>query len=242
MSASWWKIFRIKGSAVIFVVLTAVTFLIFGRANRVLPVFWARSPLAGKTVVIDPGHGGIDGGTYHKDGTLEKHINLAVATKLKGVLEKSGAKVVMTRTKDESLDHRNNKSNSRHKRDLIARVDIINEVKPDIYLSLHVNAERGSPATRGPMVFYYIEDEESKRLAELIQAQLEEAYKSAGQEVRKRRPFANSSLFLLCNARVPGVIVELGFMTNAADRRLLQNADFQYKLSSAIERALREYF
>ncbi|TYP51584.1 N-acetylmuramoyl-L-alanine amidase family protein [Thermosediminibacter litoriperuensis] len=236
------KTFRFKVSAVLFVFLAAVAFLVFWKANRVRPVFWARSPLAGKTVVIDPGHGGIDGGTYHRDGILEKHINLAVATKLKNVLEKSGAKVVMTRTKDESLDHRNNKSNSRHKRDLIARVDIINEVNPDIYLSIHVNAERGSPATRGPMVFYYRESAESRRLAELIQTQLEEAYKLAGQEVRKRKPYANSSLFLLCNANSPGVIIELGFMTNAADRRLLQNADFQYKLCSAVERALREYF
>lgn len=240
MRIFWIKVSRFKALTLVFVFLAAAMFLFW--KNQVLPVFWMYSPLAGKTIVIDPGHGGIDGGTYHKDGTLEKHINLSVAIKLKRVLERSGAKVVMTRTKDESLDYKNNKSKSRHKRDLIARVDIINEVNPDVFLSLHVNAERNSPATRGPMVFYYRTSEESRRLAELIQARLEEVYKSAGQEVRKRKPYANSSLFLLCNAKTPGVIIEMGFMTNATDRKLLQNAEFQNKIASAIELALREYF
>lgn len=225
----------------LFVLLAAGNLLIL-RSNKTLPVFWFFTPLTGRTVVIDPGHGGIDGGAYHGDGTLEKHINLSVAFKLKSVLEKNGAKVVLTRAKDESLDYRNNKSKSRHKRDLIARADIINEVNPDIYVSLHVNAEKNSPATRGPMVFYYKPSPESRRLAELIQAHLEEAYKSAGHSVRKRNPYANSTLFLLCNARPPGVIIELGFMTNADDRRLLQNPDFQNKLANAIVLALREYF
>ncbi|MDN5332378.1 MAG: N-acetylmuramoyl-L-alanine amidase [Tepidanaerobacteraceae bacterium] len=225
----------------LFVFATAAIFT-FLKTNRPLPVFWFLAPLSGKTVVIDPGHGGIDGGAYHSDGTLEKHINLSVAFRLKAVLEKNGAKVVLTRTKDESLDYKNNKSKSRHKRDLIARADIINEVNPDIYLSLHVNAEKNSPAARGPMVFYYRSSPESRRLAELIQARLEEAYKSAGQSVRQRSPYPNSTLFLLCNTTPPGVVIELGFMTNAEDRRLLRNADFQNKLASAIAHALREYF
>lgn len=216
--------------------------LLILRSSKIFPVFWFFAPLSGRTVVVDPGHGGIDGGAYHSDGTLEKNINLSVAFKLKSVLEKNGAKVVLTRAKDESLDYRNNKSKSRHKRDLIARAEIINEVNPDIYLSLHVNAEKNSPATRGPMVFYHTSSPESRRLAELIQASLEEAYNSAGQSIRKRNPHANSTLFLLCNARPPGVIIELGFMTNADDRRLLKNHDFQNKLANAIVMALREYF
>ncbi|SHM26962.1 N-acetylmuramoyl-L-alanine amidase [Caldanaerovirga acetigignens] len=225
----------------LFLLLAAGNFLIL-RSSKTLPIFWFFTPLSGRTVVIDPGHGGIDGGAYHSDGILEKHINLSVALKLKSVLEKNGAKVVLTRAKDESLDYMNNKSKSRHRRDLIARAEIINEVNPDIYLSLHVNAEKSSPATRGPMVFYHTSSPESRRLAELIQARLEEAYYSAGQSVRKRNPLANSTLFLLCNARPPGVIIEMGFMTNADDRRLLRNPDFQNKLANAIALALREYF
>lgn len=227
---------------IFFFVVVAAGLILNITSERTFGVFWFYAPLSGRTIVIDPGHGGIDGGAYHSDGTLEKHINLSVALKLKSALERNGAKVVLTRTKDEALDHRNNKSKSRHRRDLIARADIINEVNPHVYISLHVNAEKNSPATRGPMVFYYQSSQESRRLAELIQARLEEVYQSAGQKVRKRNPNPNSTLFLLCNTRPPGVIVELGFITNESDRRLLKNPDFQSKLADAIAMALREYF
>lgn len=208
--------------------------------KSLLPVFGIYSSMSGKVIVIDPGHGGVDGGANHSDGTLEKGINLQVSLKLKKLIEKSGAKVVMTRTKDTALDHLNKKSSSRHKRDLIARADIVNKVEPDAFLSIHINADRSSSNTSGPMVFYYRNSDESRKMAAFIQEHLEDAYLNSGYAVRRRRALPNSSLFLLCKTKSPGVIVELGFMTNSRDRSALKDKDFQDELCQAILVALKD--
>ncbi|WP_422444745.1 N-acetylmuramoyl-L-alanine amidase family protein [Thermoanaerobacterium sp. DL9XJH110] len=214
-------------------------FLVFGRAVN---VFRMMAPLTGRVIVIDPGHGGIDGGTYDDDGTLEKDINLQISLKLKRLCEKNGANVIMTRTSDTALDHLNSKSEYRHKRDLIARADIINKARPDVFLSIHVNAEKSSSKTRGPMVLYFRGSEESRRLASLLQKRLEEAYTSSGEKIRSRLPLPNSSLFLLINTNAPGVILELGFITNPGDKALLTSQDFQHKLCASIFEGLKDYF
>jgi len=231
-----------KGYIILALIAAIIIFILLYKKDPVIQVFRHWAPLSGRIIVIDAGHGGIDGGTYHQDGTLEKTLNLQVALKLKRLLEKTGADVIMTRTKDVALDGLNNKSEYRHKRDLIARTDIINRAHPDIFISIHVNAERGSANTRGPMVFYYRESENSRKLAGLLQKRLEEAYGSSGQAVRARRPLPNSSLFLLCNTDVPGVIVELGFITNPRDRAILTTGGFQQKLSQYMLYALEDYF
>jgi N-acetylmuramoyl-L-alanine amidase len=209
--------------------------------NPVISVFRHWAPLTGRVVVIDPGHGGIDGGTCHKDGTLEKDINLQVSLELKRLLEKNGVNVNMTRTKDIALDGLNNESSSRHRRDLLARVSIINKTDPDVFISIHVNAEK-SPKVRGPMVFYYRKSQESKNLAMTIQKSVEHAYIKSGQKVPARSPLANSSLFLLCNTKRPGVIIEMGFLTNPDDKNLLKSKEFQKVFADAIVQGLKDYF
>lgn len=205
-------------------------------------VFRNRLPLSGRVIVIDPGHGGVDGGSTYKDGTLEKDINLQVSLKVKKLLEREGTNVIMTRAKDIALDHLNKKSEYRHKRDLISRVDIINSIAPEIFLSIHVNAQAGSCQTSGPMVFFNLNSVEGRRAAKLIQRKLEQAYKQFGHNVKTREPVANTSLYLLCNTKYPGVIVELGFITNAKDRELLKTPEFQENVSKAIVSALEDFF
>lgn len=199
-----------------------------------LPAFGIYKSLSGKVIVIDPGHGGIDGGANHSDGTLEKNINLEVALKLRSLLKKNGAKVIMTRSKDISLDHLNKESKSRHKRDLLSRLEIINKSDADIFLSIHVNADKSCSSISGPMVFFYRGNKKSRKIAAYIQEQLEDAYLNAGYAVIRKRAQPNSSLFILCRTKCPGVIIELGFMTNSRDRTLLKNKQFQDKLCQAI--------
>lgn len=229
----------------LFLLLTLIILVIsiqylYGQ-NLAIGVFSSWLPLSGKVIVIDPGHGGIDGGATF-NGILEKDINLDVSLKLKKMLEKEGANVIMTRSKDTALDHLNNKSEYRHKRDLIARADIINNSMPDIFLSIHVNAEKSSPKTAGPMVFYYFDSVQSRQLAKHLQKNLEEVYSKAGHTFPPRNPYGNTSLFLLKNTKVPGAIVEVGFITNSRDRQLLTSQDFQNKIAKAIVLAIREYF
>lgn len=224
------------------IIVIALFFKVLNGSNPVISVFRVWAPLAGRSVVIDPGHGGIDGGTYHSDGTLEKDINLQVALKLKNLLEKSGVNVVMTRSSDVALDNLNDKSSYRHKRDLMARVDIINKSQPDLFISIHVNAEKSSPNTRGPMVFYYRQSQKSRELAVILQRRLNEAYNNSNQLVKERNPNPNSSMYLLCNTKCPGVIAELGFITNPIDRKMLKTEEFQNEISKAIANALKDYF
>lgn len=95
-------------------------------------------------IVVDPGHGGIDGGAAKK-GVLEKEINLNVSKKLKTYLEAKGYKVLLTRESDMSLDKFGAAGQSRHSRDLNARVNIINNSGTEIFLSIHMNYSIKNP-------------------------------------------------------------------------------------------------
>jgi len=233
--------FKKCGKLALLVLAFCVFIELCSSKNPVISAFRAWAPLSGRVIVLDPGHGGIDGGT-NTEGILEKDINLEVALVLRKLLEKNGVNVIMTRTTDIALDGLNNDSSSRHKRDLLARANIINKASPDNFISIHVNADRRSSKVRGPMVFYYRKSEESKKLAEVLQKSIEDAYRNFGQKIPSRRPLANSSLFLLCNTRVPGVIIEMGFLSSPDDKNLLVSKEFQRAIAEAIVQGLKEYF
>lgn len=182
-------------------------------------------------IVIDPGHGGVDGGT-NKDGILEKEANLAISKKLKGFLESKGFKVVMTREEDVSLDNLNASSSSRHQRDLNARVNIINNSNAQLFLSIHVNCNFRKPNTDGAIVFYSSKFQQNKKLAYCIQHSLNNIVING-----KRRTVHDPQLggyFLLKYSMVPGVIVETAFMSNAEERQLLTKDEFREQLALAI--------
>lgn len=227
--------------ALIAMLAALIVIKLLSAGNHVISVFKTWIPLNGRVIVIDPGHGGIDGGT-NTGGILEKDINLEVALNLRRLLEKNGVNVIMTRTTDVSLDGLNSESPSRHKRDLLARANIVDKASPDNFISIHVNAESSSSKVRGPMVFYFRKSEESKRLAEVLQKSIENAYLNFGQKIPTRRPLANSSLFLLCNTKAPGVIIEMGFLTNPDDKKLLTSKEFQKAIAEAVVQGLKEYF
>ncbi|ADL12642.1 N-acetylmuramoyl-L-alanine amidase family protein [Acetohalobium arabaticum] len=191
-------------------------------------------PLNKKVIMIDPGHGGIDGGT-NKQKVLEKNINLAIALKLKKVLDHRNVTVKLTRKEDQALDHLNNHSSSRHLRDLWARVEMINQEKIDLFISLHVNA--GVSYLRGPKIFYKADN---KRLAYLLQNKLNNLeYKDIKHPTNT--PLA-ADYFVLNHAKPPGVIVEVGYITNPVDYRLLQQDDYQWVMARTLAAGIEEYF
>ncbi|SDC80206.1 MULTISPECIES: N-acetylmuramoyl-L-alanine amidase family protein [unclassified Candidatus Frackibacter] len=226
----------IKKKYLIYILFVLFLFLFqLGKRYSDLPVFIRlRNPLQKKVIVIDPGHGGIDGGTNRK-GLLEKNINLAISLKLREVLEDNNAEVIMTRDKDTALDHLNSRSRSRHVRDLWARVEIINQEKVDLFISIHVNA--GSSYLRGPLVFY---QDDNKDLAHLFQVKLNE------MEFKGLEPVDNAPIegdyFLLRNAQKPGLLIEVGYITNPMDNRLLQKDDYQWLVARTLYYGIEEYF
>lgn len=198
--------------------------------------------LAGKTVVIDPGHGGEEMGAVGPAGTLEKHVNLAVALRLKALLEAAGARVIMTRTADTRVLAPEQAAAvpsevERTQLDLGARVALAAESGADLFLSIHANG--GPPSEGGTEVYWAVPNlnaANSRKLAELAQEELLGALHLADRGVRQR-PF---NVIRLTDA--PAALVELGFMTNAAEERLLNSQAGQEAAAQALLRAVRRYF
>ncbi len=182
-------------------------------------------------IVIDAGHGGVDGGAG-REGLLEKNINLTLAMKLKTLLEKKGYSIVMTRDKDVSLDSLNNKSSSRHKRDLIARVGIINTSAAQFFISIHANTLVSDPAENGSIVYYSRKFPRSRALADYMQKELN-GIKVGGDKRKQQKPLVNRYYILSCS-RVPGVLIETAFISNDKERQALKTETFLDSLAAAI--------
>ncbi len=186
-------------------------------------------------VVIDVGHGGIDGGTSH-EGLYEKHINLEIARRVYSELTAEGYQVILNRTGDYALSDENrwSSTSSRHKRDLAQRRGLAATLVPQTMVSLHVNWSR-NPNTRGGLVLYQ-ENNQSFLLADILQHQLNELY-GKGDE-----PRVGERYYLLRHSICPTVIVEMGFISNALDREQMTRPEKQAELSKAICSGIREYF
>lgn len=187
------------------------------------------------TVVIDPGHGGRDGGAVADDGTLEKDLNLAVALKLKSILESAYIHVVMTRETDIELAS----PDSPHKKadDLKARLQLAQDQKNAIFVSIHMN-QFPIEKYRGLQVYYSENHAESLTLAQAIQNTTQSALQNT--EDRKVKP-AGDSIYLMSHLEIPAVLVECGFLSNKEERELLKNEVYQKKLALCLSAAILEY-
>jgi len=183
--------------------------------------------LSNITIILDAGHGGKDAGTSYKD-LYEKDINLKIVKKLKEILETQNANVILTRDGDYDLSTPNAKRRKRS--DFDNRIKLINSSNADIYLSIHLNYFNNS-IYKGAQVFYNNNLEENKILAEIIQKKLNKK-----KEIKK----IDSSLYMYNKLKIPGVLIECGFLSNPTDRKNLKNAEYIKKISEEITIALIE--
>ena len=185
-------------------------------------------PLRGVTVLIDAGHGGTDGGAVGKDsGTLEKELNLKVAQYLRDDLEQSGARVIMTREADMEY--------SRNKRaDLTARLELAQSGNADMLVSIHMNEYR-SRSESGPQVFYRAGQEQSRLLAGAIQAAMIQEL----NPVKKRTAMPGD--YFILSLSIPSVLVECGFLSNAAEEKLLLTDVYQRRVAQSIRDGIMDY-
>ena len=188
------------------------------------------------TVVIDAGHGGRDGGAVAEDGTLEKHLNLAVAKQLQALLESANIRVVMTRETDIELAF----PDSPHKKadDLKARVRIAEECENAVFVSIHMNrfpVEKYS----GLQVYYSENNENSLLLAQTVQNVAENTLNNTnGRKVKS----SGDSIYVLAHLEIPAVLVECGFLSNPEETALLKTEDYQKKLAMCLYASLIQYF
>jgi len=186
--------------------------------------------LMGKTIVIDVGHGGVDGGSS-VNGYYEKNINLDISLKLRDELIKQGVNVMMTRDGDYDLSEPN--ATRRKKSDFDARIKYINESGADMYLSIHMNYLE-EEKYYGGQVFY---TEGNEILANTLQ----NVFRQDLNSPLKEKKIANS-IYMYKQLEIPGVLIECGFLSNNKERRLLLSEEYQEKVVATIIKGLLEYY
>ncbi|MRG88064.1 N-acetylmuramoyl-L-alanine amidase CwlD [Salinibacillus xinjiangensis] len=193
-------------------------------------------PLSGKVIVLDPGHGGVDGGAVGSDETLEKDIALSTVEKLRDYLQEAGALVYLTREDDRDLAAEGTKGLSKRKvEDIRKRVQFIQDKEPDLFLSIHLNAIPSSKWS-GAQTFYYPAVGKSEHLAKFIQSEIR---RNLDNTTRKAQAIKN--VYILKHAKSPGALVEIGFLSNPHERDLLKTTDYQLKMAGSIYEGILRY-
>lgn len=232
---------RIMAFAIIVLLAVLLYFSISGYSHKYIRS--SHDSLKGKLVVIDPGHGGVDGGASLGENFNEKDINLDISLKLSELLTNAGVKVILTRSSDISLESKSDLQSSRYRRDLDARRDIVDNSGGDVFISIHSNCFRSSPDVKGAILFYYYASEDGKILAQWIANSIDEiVYRNFLKNDILKSKILPETLFMLRSTKVPGILVETGYMTNEEEGRLLRQDDFQAVMAEAIFDGLQNYY
>ena len=185
----------------------------------------------GKTITLDPGHGGSDTGAIGPSGFTEKEATLAITQDLAAILHNSGANVIMTRNTDVDVYG----PNASGVDELQARVDVGNNAGADIFVSIHCNAF-SSPSANGTETFYYGGSYQGHRLATFIQNEM------IAQTGLRNRGVSTANFYVLKHSDMPAVLVETAFITNYNEEALLKDANWQMQEAGAIARGISAYF
>lgn len=190
------------------------------------------SVLAGHSIVIDPGHGGVDNGASGNQ-VIEKEVTLAISTKLGQILEQYGARVIFTREGD--IDYYTRGKGGK-RNDLLKRIEIIENSGAELFISIHCNAFRNVKLS-GAQVFYNPQFAENKIIAERLQGAIRGLLPN-----NKRLAKSDTSILLLKGSKIPGVMIETGYLTNQQEAKLLIDSTYQEKLVEHIAKGLAYHF
>lgn len=186
-------------------------------------------PSKGLVICIDPGHGGSDPGAVNrKYGVYEKEITLDISRRLAALLKKEGWTVVMTRTSDRDVSY----AGSPDYEELGSRVRIPNDLKAHVFISVHINASVRS-SVNGVATYWYKWIDKS--LAQYVQSGMIEKLRRTNLGIRRER------FFMLCRSNMPAVLVEVGFLSNPTEAKLLKDPKFRQKAAEGIMQGLRVY-
>ena len=185
-------------------------------------------------IVLDAGHGGIDSGAIGiRTGAKESEINLEIVKKLEKKLLSAGINVLLTRNSQAGLY--GVVSSSLKRKDMEKRRDIINDFKPNLIISVHLNKYSVS-SRRGAQVFYKENDEVSKILANCVQKN----FNSMKESIREFSILTGDYYILNCT-KYPGIIAECGFLSNPEEEALLITDKYQDELANNIFKGIIEF-
>lgn len=217
------------------IVIAGSLALVFG-GNRAVTVMVENAPIQNRTsIVIDAGHGGIDGGATSCTGVLESQINLEIALRLNDLMGFLGYDTTMIRKTDTSVYTEGDTIASQKVSDLKQRVKIVNSFDDALLISIHQNTFSDSQYS-GAQVFYG-KDDESKALAQDMQALFIEMLNPGSK--RKSKP--SDGIYLMQNITKPGILIECGFLTNHQEEALLRDPVHQQKIACVIAVCVSNY-
>ena len=224
------------------VIYISVLYLILILSFLVIPIIGSKAvtTLANNAklypcVIIDAGHGGIDGGAVSCTGAYESHINLQIAQKLDAVLNLLGIQTRMIRCSDISVYTEGETIAAKKVSDLKERIRIINSTPKALCLSIHQNTYP-DPKYLGAQVFYNAQ-EGSRELAQLLQNNIRSTLAPGNNRQCKQ----TSSIYLLRKINCSGVLIECGFLSNFQEEKLLRDPGFQKKLACVIAISTSQY-
>lgn len=193
--------------------------------------FFEQPGIKNKTIVLDPGHGGSDCGAVGPGKTQEKNITLAISQEVRKLLEKSGANVLMTRTRDVDVAG----SQVSAAQELQARADVANKANANLFVSVHINAFN-KPDASGTATYYYPKTTGDVRLAAFLQDGIIEQIK-----LQDRGEFP-ARFYVLKHTEMPAALVEVAFVSNPAEEKMLNDPKFINKAARGIYDGLVKYF
>ena len=221
----------------LFCCVFAISMAVFLTKKEVsIPTFFSSSDVPA-ILVIDPGHGGEDGGAIALDGSVsESSLNLEIALRVNDLMRFLGQPTTMTRTEDVSI-HSPGAQNIREKKvsDLHNRVALVNETENALLLSIHQNSLPSSTATHGAQVFWN-RREGAQEWAQSVQDALNASINVGNEKKTKTIP---NTIYLMKNITVPGILVECGFLSNQEETTRLQQRNYQLRLATAITAGCR---
>lgn len=209
-------------------------FLCFGALNGAVAVSALHD--GGMKIVVDAGHGGVDGGVVGvKTGVKESDVNLEIAYKLCDELTDLGFEVVMTRKTKAGLY--GTATGAFKRRDMLKRKEIIQQTNPSMVISIHQN-RYPSQSVRGAQVFYDKNSEGGRALALAVQDRVNTLYES--QNVKRRNATQGAYFMLQCTSS-PSIIVECGFLSSPKDEVLLCKEGWQRSVAKAVVYGVVDY-
>lgn len=191
-----------------------------------------------KVILIDPGHGGIDGGACSNDGVCEKNINLNISLRLEELLAQDGYKVILTRKEDEGLYTEGKTVREKKIEDLNKRVSLKKDTECDLFVSIHLNTFPQA-SCKGAQV-WYSRHEGSRNIANIMQENLKLDLDPSNKRLAK--PAEAHYKVLRNNDTMPGVIVECGFLSNYEETQKLKQEDYQQKIAESLKKSINMYF
>ncbi len=212
-----------------YVATILITLTLTSLGSRAVTVISQNLPLSREhCFIIDPGHGGVDGGATSCTGTLESAFNLEISLRLRDLLRFLGYQTKMIRTEDISIYTEGETIAAKKMSDLKERVRICNETDGAILLSIHQNVFSDSRYSGGQI--FHAKSQGSKELAEDLQQALISTLNPGSKRTAKQA----ESVYLMEHISCPGVLIECGFLSNAQEEAKLRSAEYQKALCCVI--------